>query len=247
MFKNKSMYYDLYRPNYPPTVMEFLKEKKLLQKNDIIAEFGSGTGKLTSLLLEQGNTVFAFEPDDEMHSLLNKRFCSYSNFHSVKKNAEETEFSEDYFDLIIAAQSFHLFDPIKTKKEFYRIIQPNGKMVFIWYHWDMSQAISHEILNLFYLFRDKQQQRRRTQIGMDFFIDLFYPSIIHHETIDSITQRLSENDFICSMLSSSYATTQDNELHKEFLTKVRSIFKQFAISGFINYSFNLEAYYFSVK
>ena len=59
--------------------------------------------------------------------------------------------------------------------------------------------------------------------------------------------RLSEDEFIYSMLSSSYATTRDNNLHMDYLTKVRSIFKQFAISGYINYSFILEAYYFSIK
>lgn len=247
MFKNKSAYYDLYRPNYPYSLVAFLKEQNLLKNNDLVAEFGSGTGKLTGLLLENGNRVYGIEQGEEMQDFLQNKFHTNQNFILVKKSAENTGLSKNKFDLIIAAQSFHLFNPTKTKNEFYRILKPNGKMVFVWYHWDNNQEITQKIQNLFSTFRDKQQQQERTQIGLDFFNRLFYPNVIQHNIIDTIRQKLSKTEFVNSMLSSSYATTQDDKLHNEYLEEVKSIFNHYEKSGYIEYSFNLEAYFLNVE
>ncbi|MGP1446694.1 MAG: class I SAM-dependent methyltransferase [Candidatus Limimorpha sp.] len=247
MFKNKSAYYDLYRPNYPYSLVTFLKEQNLLKNNNLVAEFGSGTGKLTGLLLENGNLVYGIEQDEEMQDFLQNKFYANPNFTLVKKTAENTGLSKNKFDLIIAAQSFHLFNPIKAKDEFYRILKPNGKMVFVWYHWDITQEVTQKIQNLFSTFRNKQQQQERTQIGLDFFNRLFYPNVTQHNTIDTITQKLSETEFLNSMLSSSYATTQDDKLHNEYLEEVKSIFNHYEKLGYIEYSFNLEAYFLNVE
>jgi|BioPla2DNA2_1021312.scaffolds.fasta_scaffold01594_4 SAM-dependent methyltransferase len=247
MFKNKSTYYDLYRPNYPYSLVTFLKGQNLLKNNDLVAEFGSGTGKLTGLLLENGNCVYGVEQDEEMQVFLQKKFHANPNFILVKKSAENTGLSKNKFDLIIAAQSFHLFNPTKAKEEFYRILKPNGKMAFVWYHWNIKQEVTQKIQNLFSTFRDKQQQQERTQIGLVSFNRLFYPNVIQHNIIDTITQKLSKAEFVNSMLSSSYATTQNDKLHNEYMEEVESIFNHYEKSGYIEYSFNLEIYFLNVK
>src|SRR5690606_13964575 len=114
------------------------------------------------------------------------------------------------------------------------------KMVFVWYHWDINQEVSQKIKNLFSTFKDRQQQQERTQIGLDFFNRLFYPNVIQHSIVDTITQKLSKTEYVNSMLSSSYATTQYDKLHNEYLEEVESIFNHYEKSGYIEYSFNLE-------
>ncbi len=247
MFKNKSAFYDLYRPNYPYSLVIFLKEQMLLKNNYLVAEFGSGTGKLTGLLLENGNRVYGIEQDEEMQDFLSKKFSSNPNFKLIKKSAEDSKLPKRHFDLIIAAQSFHLFNPVEAKKEFYRILKPKGNIVLIWYHWNQNQKITHEIRSLFYKFKDKQKQQVRTQVEIDFFKNLFYPNTIHHEVIDTIKQKFLRTEFISSMLSSSYATEVNNPLHTEYLREVEYIFSKFSESGYIEYSFDIEIFFLKVE
>ena len=243
MFKDKSTYYELYRPNYPHSIVIFLKEKKLLMNDDLVAEVGSGTGKLTTLILKQGNQVYGVEKDKGMQDFLEKRFQGNKNFTLVKKTAENTGLPAKKFDLLVAAQSFHLFNPIESKEEFYRIVKNNGKMVFIWYHWDTKQEVCQKIQKLFYTFGERQQQKERTRIGLDFFNKLFYPNTIEHSVVDTIKQKLSKEEFINSMLSSSYATTTNNNLHIEYLREIEDIFNCCEKFGYIEYSFTLEVYF----
>jgi SAM-dependent methyltransferase len=247
MFKSKSSNYELYRPNYPNSLVSFLREQNLLKKTDLVAEFGCGTGKLTGMILENGNLVFGVEQDEEMQNFLITKFSTNQNFNLLKKSAEDTGLPKCKFDLIIAAQSFHLFDPIKAKNEFYRILKPNGNIVFVWYHWNMNQEISHKIRNLFYSFQDKQQQQERIQIGLDFFTELFSPNGVTHRIIDTITQRFSKSEFLKSMLSSSYASTPIDKLHVEYLKEAENIFDQYSKNNYVEYSFNLELYALKVE
>ncbi|HEY5589563.1 MAG TPA: class I SAM-dependent methyltransferase [Paludibacter sp.] len=247
MFKYKSSNYEQYRPNYPTSLVAFFKEQKLLKKTDLVAEFGCGTGKLTNLLLKNGNFVYGVEQDEEMQDFLSERFSANHNFCLVKKTAENSGLAKKEFDLIIAAQSFHLFNPIKAKEEFYRILKNNGNIVLIWYHWNMNQEISHKILNLFYTFREKQQQQERTQIGLDFFIELFHPNTVQHRIIDTITQKFSTHEFLNSMLSSSYASITNDKLRTEYLDEAENIFTQCSKNGYVEYSFNLEVYFSKIE
>ncbi len=247
MFKNKSSNYELYRPNYPNSLVSFLREQNLLKKTDLISEFGCGTGKLTGMLLENGNLVYGVEQDEEMQNFLTDKFSTNHNFTLVKKTAEDSGLPKGKFDLIIAAQSFHLFNPTKAKEEFYRILKPNGNIVLVWYHWNMNQDISHKIRNLFYSFKDKLQQQDRTQIGLGFFTELFTPNGVNHRNIDTITQRFSKAEFFKSMLSSSYASTPNDKLHVEYLEEAENIFNQYSKDDYVEYSFNLELYFLKVE
>ena len=247
MFKNKSKLYELYRPNYPYSLILFLKDNNLLKKDDLIAEIGSGTGKLTGLLLGNGNCVYGVEKDEEMQFFLANKFHSNTNFVIVKESAEDTRLPNDKFDLIVSAQSFHLFNSVRAKEEFLRIIKPNGKMAFIWYHWNTNQEVTQKIQRLFYIFREKQNQKERSQIELDFFNKLFYPNKVQYNIVDTIQQKFSKNEFLNSMLSSSYAPSPNDKLFEDYLEEVEKIFNHFEKSGYIEYSFNLVIYYLYLR
>jgi len=65
-FSDRVENYVRYRPGYPPEVLQLLRAKCGLRPEHIVADVASGTGIFTRLLLENGNSVFAVEPNAEM-------------------------------------------------------------------------------------------------------------------------------------------------------------------------------------
>ena len=56
-FSSRVENYIKYRPSYPLEIIDFLKMKKILSKDTVIADIGSGTGILTKIFLDNGNQV----------------------------------------------------------------------------------------------------------------------------------------------------------------------------------------------
>jgi hypothetical protein len=65
-FSSRAENYVKYRPRYPQEVVETMREECGLGSSSSIADVGSGTGVLTELFLQNGNSVFAIEPNREM-------------------------------------------------------------------------------------------------------------------------------------------------------------------------------------
>ena len=98
----------------------------------MIADIGSGTGKLTELFLENGNAVFGVEPNREMREAGERLLKQFPNFTSIDATAEETTLPQSSVDFIVAGQAFHWFDRDRCRKEFARILKPGGWVVLIW-------------------------------------------------------------------------------------------------------------------
>ena len=121
-----------FRPGYPSEFIDFMTRNLGLNSNSIIADIGSGTGKLTQLFLENGNKVFGIEPNLEMRRAAEKLFENQSIFHSLDGTAETTNLYNQCVNFITAAQAFHWFDIPKTKREFRRILKKDGLVLLIW-------------------------------------------------------------------------------------------------------------------
>ena len=61
-FSDRVEDYVKYRPGYPKAILSTLG----LQRDWVIADVGSGTGISTELFLQEGNRVYAVEPNDDM-------------------------------------------------------------------------------------------------------------------------------------------------------------------------------------
>ena len=64
-FSDRVENYIRYRPGYPAQVLETLKKECGLTPIDVIADIASGTGIWTRMLVENGNPVYAVEPNLE--------------------------------------------------------------------------------------------------------------------------------------------------------------------------------------
>ena len=68
-FSDRVENYVRYRPGYPPEVLDLLRVECGLRPRHIVADIAPGTGMFTRLLLENGNSVFAVEPNTEMREM----------------------------------------------------------------------------------------------------------------------------------------------------------------------------------
>lgn len=131
-FSNRVANYVKYRPTYPQEVLRFLKAELNLQSASVIADVGSGTGISTKIFLENGNTVYGVEPNAPMRAAAEDFLRDFPNFVSVDGTSENTTLARSSIDFVTAAQAFHWFEPEKTRREFKRILKPEGFVVLIW-------------------------------------------------------------------------------------------------------------------
>ncbi len=117
-FSDRVENYVKYRPHYPASIMEALARSCGLTPNAKIADIGSGTGILSKLFLDNGNTVFAVEPNQPMRTAAEHWLINDSNFQSIDGQAENTTLESHSIDIISVGQAFHWFDRIRAKSEF---------------------------------------------------------------------------------------------------------------------------------
>ena len=131
-FSNRVADYVRYRPGYPLALIDLLRAECGLRPDQVIADVGSGTGLLSRLFLDNGNRVFGVEPNEEMRQAGEEYLAAYDQFSSVSGSSEATALPEASVDFITAAQAFHWFEPVATRREFLRILKPHGWVLVIW-------------------------------------------------------------------------------------------------------------------
>ncbi len=131
-FSSRVEAYLKYRPHYPREVIYALREETGLRTNHTIADVGSGTGFSAELFLENGNFVYAIEPNGPMREAGEQYLATYKNFKSIDATAETTTLPDRSIDYIIAGQAFHWFDLARAYTEFQRILKPGGWVVILW-------------------------------------------------------------------------------------------------------------------
>jgi len=131
-FTGRAEAYSKYRPAYPREIIDILNAQIGFNKDKIVADIGSGTGILTKLFLDNGNCVYAIEPNDEMRSFAEKNLAHYDNFVSTNQSAENTGLRSNSVDLVTAGQALHWFDLDQSRREFARILKPSGYVMIVY-------------------------------------------------------------------------------------------------------------------
>lgn len=105
-----------------------------------VADVGAGTGKLTEILIQQGFSGYAVEPNDAMRE---EGICSLGSnkqFQWFKGTAEETTLPDSCVDWVFMASSFHWADTELALKEFRRILKPGGFFTALWNPRDITRS-----------------------------------------------------------------------------------------------------------
>ena len=121
-----------YRPRYPQAILDLLIAECDLASGHAIADIGSGTGILSQLFLDNGNPVIGVEPDPDMRAGAEHTLRDYPNITSVAATAEATTLEDQSVDFVTAGQAFHWFDLQQARREFRRILVPQGWAVLVW-------------------------------------------------------------------------------------------------------------------
>jgi SAM-dependent methyltransferase len=131
-FTSRVENYAKFRPGYPAQIVDLLIKECGLRRDSVVADVGSGTGKLSELFLENGNAVIGVEPNEAMRAAAESLLKRYPQFASINGTAEATTLASSSADLVVAGQAFHWFDPQLAKTECIRILKPEGWVVLIW-------------------------------------------------------------------------------------------------------------------
>ena len=131
-FGDRAMQYARFRPGYPLELISFLEQEGLLPEGAVVADIGSGTGKLSEVFLARGYGVYGVEPNGEMRAQAERVFQGRENFHSVAGTSEATGLEAASVDLVAVGQAFHWFDVEQARREFLRILRPDGAVAIVW-------------------------------------------------------------------------------------------------------------------
>ena len=246
-FSDRVEDYIKYRPSYPKDIFKILQRETLLVADGIIADIGAGTGKLTEVLLQGENRIFAVEPNGPMREASEALLHSYPNFSAMDGTAEQTGLEDHSVDLITVGQAFHWFDIPACRKEFLRILKPEGWVALIWnrrrIHESGFQATYETMLQNF---------------GTD------YKTVRHHNVDDTVLQSFfGKSDYTLHsleyvqefdfeglkgrLMSSSYAPRKDHPDHVPMMEALKKVFDEFEEDGKVEFAYDTQIYLGQIK
>ncbi|MFY9907627.1 MAG: class I SAM-dependent methyltransferase [Terriglobales bacterium] len=241
-FSDRVENYIRYRPGYPTQVLDLLRAECGLQPSHIVADVASGTGMFTRLLLENGNSVFAVEPNAEMRESGVHQLESYKRLVSVAGTAEETTLRSASVDFVTAAQAAHWFDLPRARAEFVRILRPGGWCVLIWNErLTSSTAFLREYEQLLLTYgTDYEEVRHEKTTAM--IHEFFAPSPCE-ERVFSLRQQFDYDGAAGRLLSSSYAPLEGHPKYAPMMQQLQRIFRAHAVKGIVEFEYKTRVYY----
>ena len=240
-FSNRVENYVRYRPGYPAEIVTLLRDECGLTKNTVIADIGSGTGKLAELFLKTNCHVFGVEPNKEMREAGER--MDYPNFTSVNASAEETTLPARSIDFVTAGQAFHWFNQDRCRAEFVRILKPSGWVVIIW---NDRQNDTTPFLEAY--------EKLLEQYGTDYahahhrrsdkpeVIRAFYGAEPRFKSFRNV-QQFDFEGLKGRLLSSSYAPVESQPKYDEMLAELKRIFETHQQNEIVAFEYDTHVYY----
>lgn len=241
-FSNRVENYVKYRPGYPPEMFECFRDELGMTVDSVIADIGSGTGISAKPFLENGNIVYGVEPNAAMRSAAEGYLKDFEKFQSIDGTSEGTNLETTSVDFVIAAQAFHWFKPEPTRREFKRILKPNGYTCLIWNERQLDTTpflIEYEDLLIKYAsdYKEIRHENITEEKIAAFFGKAFETRNFANKQVfdlDGLTGRL---------LSSSYMPTESDASYKPLIEELKTLFAKHASSGKIAILYDTNVYF----
>lgn len=231
-FDDKAEFYENSRPGYPEKAVNDIIKRCNLDSESVIADIGSGTGKLSRCFFSIVKKIYCIEPNNSMRSAAEKHFYKYKSFVSVNGAAENTTIKDHCADLITAAQSFHWFDTEKFKAECVRIGKPNAAAALIWNSRDPESDITRENAELFKRFCPDFTGFSGGAAFDKSKIEEFFTKGYEKLEYDN-PLKYSEHSFIERALSASYSLKPNDKNFKEYINSLRDLFFKYSSDGIV--------------
>ena len=238
--------YVKYRPSYPAAIINLLETECSLTHEQIVADIGSGTGFMTELFLQHGNSVIGVEPNAEMRDAGERLLAKYPSFVSVSATAEATTLQENSVDFIVVGQAFHWFNREAAKLEFKRILKTNGWVVLVWngFRVETSAVVRgyHELL-VKYGTDYKEVSREIETCDIE---ALFSPREFRQARFP-FKQVFDFAGLKGRLLSASYAPQPGDRGYEAMIGELRTIFDDNQRDGKVDFDYETEVYYGQLK
>lgn len=241
-FSRRVENYVRYRPGYPTAIVDLLKRECGLDSDSVIADIGSGTGKLSEIFLNNGNVVIGVEPGAEMRAAAESILAGYSNFRSVLGTAEATTLADSSVDIAVAGQAFHWFDPVRSKVECKRVLKPDGWAVLIW---NERQTDTTPFLRAY--------EQLLLTLGTDYAvvrhenaseaIESFFAPQKPRTTSFPNCQQFDFESLKGRLLSSSYTPEPEDPRFGPMLKQLEEIFNESQEDGFVQFDYETRVFY----
>jgi len=241
-FSSRVENYIKYRPGYPTEIIGFLQEACGLTPQSVVADIGSGTGKLTEILLKNGNTVFGVEPNAGMRAAAERLLSNYEMFKSIDGTAEDTSLRETSIDLITAGQAFHWFDPVLARTEALRILKPGGWVALIWNDRKLQSTPFLEDYEALLLRYGTDYQQVRHDKAEHLITQFFDPGKVQIKVFPN-KQIFDFDGLQGRVLSSSYTPEPDHPDFQPMIQGLKSIFEKHQSSGEVVFDYDTQVFY----
>ncbi len=242
-FSSRVADYVRYRPGYPPGILDPLRSECDLTPSSTVADIGSGTGLLSRLFLENGNTVYGVEPNAEMRAACERFLQNYSRFHSLAASAEATTLPNARVDFVAVGQAFHWFDPQAARKEFARILRPGGTVAVVWNERRVeTSAFLRAYEELLRKYSDDYGQVSAQYPEDQRMADFFAPGKFRERTFSN-EQIFDFEGLRGRLLSSSYSPPATHPNHAPMLAELRHVFDAHHESGHVRVEYATHLYY----
>jgi ubiquinone/menaquinone biosynthesis C-methylase UbiE len=236
-FSDKAENYDKYRLGYSNEILKYF-DKYNFSNDSIVADVGSGTGKLARLFLDNGNIVYAVEPNDNMRNIANSSLNAFKNFISINGSAENTTLQSNIIDFVVVGQAFHWFDASKAINEFKRILKKNGVLALIWYNRKSDTPFLKEYDSI--LRNNPAYNMHKSKFSHGTYENLYsndYKKII----IDN-NQELTFVELMGRFLASSYSPKEGSNLYNKSYKILEKIFNKYKINDKVMFNHETEIY-----
>jgi SAM-dependent methyltransferase len=110
-FDNVAETYDDVRPGYPKLLVDAAVRRGRLSSASRVLEIGSGTGKLTELLVGRDLAVDAVEPGAKMTEAARRRLGETDKVRFHPGRFEDLVLPRDEFEAVFSGAAFHWVDP----------------------------------------------------------------------------------------------------------------------------------------
>jgi SAM-dependent methyltransferase len=245
-FSDRVENYVRYRPGYPAEALRVLEMECGLIPRHVIADVASGTGIWTRMLLENGNRVFAVEPNAEMRRAGERLLSALPNLISTAGNAEATTLPEGSVDFVTAAQAAHWFERGAARQEFVRILKPGGWLVLLWNERLIDRTPflhAYEQLLLTHGTDYEEIRHERTTEAVNEFFD----PAPYAERSFAMRQEFDYAGLEGRLLSSSYAPAPGHTKHAPMLRELRRIFDENSSAGRVVFEYTTRIYFGMLK
>ena len=135
------------RANYSDNAINDLLVSLKVSQNDIIADIGAGTGKLSVPLLEKGFKLICIEPNSNMRNIGIENTKKY-NVEWIEGTGEKTTLRDKSVDHVFFGSSFNVLNQSKALIETNRILKNNGSFACMWNHRDLQDPTQKKIENI---------------------------------------------------------------------------------------------------